>query len=149
MIRRIFVDADIVLDFLLRREPFFRPAAMLFVAMQNGWVRGCVSPLIHSNLFYMLRKSSSGQGAIRALQQLTLLTRTLSVDQKTLEMAFASSFSDFEDALHYYSASNNDVDAIVTRNIRDYQRAKLPVLTAEECVQMLQDAAFPNPTPDS
>ena len=141
MIRRIFVHADIVLDFLLRREPFFNPAAMLFIAMQNGWVRGCVSPLIHSNLFYMLRKGSSPQEAVRALQQLKLLTRTLSVDQKTLEMALASLFSDFEDALHYYTAANHDVDAIVTRNIRDYKTAKLPVLTAEEFVSMLQERA--------
>ncbi|MEE8587619.1 MAG: PIN domain-containing protein [Acidobacteriota bacterium] len=89
----------------------------------------------------MLRKFSSADEAVQALQKLKLLTRILPMDQKTVEMALASSFSDFEDALHYYAAMSHDLDAIITRSIRDYKPAKLPVLSAEECVQMLQQAS--------
>jgi len=41
-------------------------------------------------------------------------------------------FPDFEDGLQYYSAIENSVDIIITRNKKDFKRSKLPVLTAKE-----------------
>jgi predicted nucleic acid-binding protein len=133
---KIFVDTDIILDLLLAREPFFPAATRLFLLIQDGEMEGYVSPLSFSNLFYILRKETSGAEAIAALRKLKLLTRVLAVDEHTIDLALASSFTDFEDAIQYYTALPNDVDAIVTRNKRDYKTAKIPVLTAEECIEV-------------
>jgi predicted nucleic acid-binding protein len=133
---RIFIDADIILDLLLAREPFFSGATRLFSLVQDGEIEGCVSPLIFSNLFYVLRKELSGPEAVSALRKLRLLTNVLPVGEETIDLALASSFTDFEDAIQYYAALAQDLDAIVTRNKQDYRPAKLPILTAEECIQV-------------
>jgi predicted nucleic acid-binding protein len=133
---RIFLDTDIILDLLLAREPFFAGAARLFLLIQDREIEGFVSPLSFSNLFYILRKKLSGPEALAALRKLRLLAQILQVDEETIDQALASSFTDFEDAIQYYAAQAEGLDAIVTRNKEDYRRAKLPVLTAEECVQV-------------
>jgi predicted nucleic acid-binding protein len=133
---RVFIDTDVVLDLLLAREPFFPAATRLFLLVQDGEVEGCVSPLSFSNLFYILRKELSGPEAIATLRKFKILMHVLPVDERTIELALASSFTDFEDAIQYYSALSNEVDVIVTRNKRDYRAAKLPVLTAEECIEL-------------
>jgi predicted nucleic acid-binding protein len=135
---RIFIDADIILDLLLAREPFFPGATRLFSLVQDGEVEGFVSPLIFSNLFYVLRKKFSGPEALTALRKLRLLTHVLSVDEETIDLALASSFADFEDAIQYYAALAQNLDVIVTRNKEDYRPAKLPILTAEECVELFR-----------
>ena len=136
MIQRVFLDSDIILDLLLAREPFFPAATRLFLLIQEGEIQGCVSPLIFSNLFYILRKNRSAPEAVTALRKLKLLTRVLPVDNRIIDLALASSFTDFEDAIQYYTALSNQVDAIVTRNKQDYKTAKLPILTAEELVEL-------------
>jgi len=133
---RIFIDADVILDLLLAREPFFPGATRLFLLVQEGKIEGFVSPLIFSNLFYVLRKKLSGTAALTALRKLRLITHVLPVDEETIDLALASSFTDFEDAIQYYAASTQKLDAIVTRNKEDYRPAKLPILTAEECIEV-------------
>lgn len=137
MIQRVFVDTDTILDFLLARQPHAPAATELFTLFQEGTLEGCVSPLIFSNLFYILRKQTSGPEALEILRKLKLLTRVLPVDERTIDLALASSFKDFEDAIQYYVALAHDLDAIVTRNKSDYKTAKLLVLTAKECVDRL------------
>ena|SRR5438270_11591908 len=136
MIQRVFLDSDIILDLLLAREPFFPAATRLFLLIQEGEIQGCVSPLIFSNLFYILRKNRSAPAAVTALRKLKLLTHILPVDDRAIDLALASSFTDFEDAIQYYTALSNEVDAIVTRNKQDYKTAKIPILTAEECIEL-------------
>lgn len=137
MIPRVFLDSDIILDLLLRRQPFFLAAEDLFLAIQEGRIEGCVSPLIFSNLFYILRQQISAPEALNALRKLKLLVRVLPVDDKIIDLALASSFKDFEDAIQYYTALAHDLVAVVTRNKRDYREAKLPILDARECMSLL------------
>jgi predicted nucleic acid-binding protein len=131
---RIFIDTDVILDLLLAREPFVPGATRLFLLIQDSKIEGFVSPLIFSNLFYVLRKKLSGPEALAALRKLRLLTHVLPIDEETIDLALASSFTDFEDAIQYYAALPQNLDAIVTRNKEDYRPAKLPILTAEECI---------------
>jgi predicted nucleic acid-binding protein len=133
---RAFIDTDVILDLLLAREPFFAAATRLFLLVQDREIEGCVSPLIFSNLFYILRKELSAPEAVAALRKLKILTRVLPVDDRTIDSALASSFADFEDAIQYYTALSNEVDVIVTRNKRDFKASKLPALNAEECVEL-------------
>jgi predicted nucleic acid-binding protein len=133
---RVFVDTDVILDLLLGREPFFSAAADLFLAIQEGRIEGCLSPLIFSNLFYILRQQMPASEAVSTLRKLKLLVRILPVDEQVLDLALASSFTDFEDAIQYYTALTNKASALVTRNKRDYREAKIPILDARECVEL-------------
>ncbi len=119
---------------MLKRQPFFAKAVRFFHLVQEGALEGCVSPLICSNLFYILRRQLSREEARAALGKLRVLLRILAVDETTVDRALSSSFKDFEDAIQYYTALAHGLDAIVTRNKKDYTSAKLAVFTAEECV---------------
>jgi predicted nucleic acid-binding protein len=136
MFGRVLVDTDIILDLLLERQPFFPAATRLFVAFQEGRLEGHVSSLAFSNLFYILRKKVQGPEAIAVLRRLRLITRVLTVDEKIIDLALASSFSDFEDAIQYFAASEWELEAIVTRNRRDYKASRIAIVTAEECLEL-------------
>ena len=143
MIRRVFVDANIILDLLLAREPFFPAAADLFLLIQGGWVEGFTSPVVFANLFYILRQGRPASEALTALRKLRLLLGVASVDEKTIDRGLASSFNDFEDAIQYYTAVAHNLDAVVTRNKKDYRAVEIPVLDAAECVQLVNSQPKP------
>jgi predicted nucleic acid-binding protein len=138
MRRRIFVDADVILDLLLAREPFFGAAAHLFLLLQDGRVEGFTSPVVFANLFYMLRQGMTTSEAFAALRKLRLLLGILAVNEKIVDRALASSLGDFEDAMQYYTAVAHKLDAVVTRNKKDYKDPDLPILDAAECVQWVE-----------
>jgi hypothetical protein len=64
------------------------------------------------------------------------LDTDVTVDERVLDLALASTFKDFEEAIQYYTAFTNDLDAVVTRNKRHYREAKLPILDARECFEL-------------
>jgi hypothetical protein len=60
----------------------------------------------------------------------------LSLDEKIVELALnESDFKDFEDGLQYYTALENDLDAIITRNLKDFRKAIISVMTADQYLQ--------------
>lgn len=131
---RILLDTDVVLDLLLARQPHYRATMRLFALVQEGRLNGHVSSLAFSNLHYLLRRAASGPEAVQALRKLRLLVGVVPVDARVIDLALASSFSDFEDAIQYFAALEAGLEVIVTRNQRDYRGSKLPILNAEECL---------------
>jgi predicted nucleic acid-binding protein len=136
MTRRVFVDSDIILDLLLAREPHAASATQLFSLFQDRKLEGYVSPVILSNLFYILRQGMPSPQARATLRKLRLILRVLPVDEETIDRALASSFSDFEDAIQHYTAVAHEMSALVTRNRKHYRDAKIPILDAEECIRL-------------
>jgi len=136
---RIFVDADIILDLLLAREPFFEPANRLFQLLEEQRVEGWTSPVIFANLFYVLRRSMPAPEAIENLRKLRLLLGVVNIDEQTVDRALASSFSDFEDALQNFAAVGYGLQTLVTRNKQDYKSSELRILNAAECVQLIEN----------
>jgi predicted nucleic acid-binding protein len=136
MLQRVLVDTDIILDLLLSRDPFFPAASRLFSRFQEGRLQGYVSSLAFSNLFYILRKQVGGPEAAAILRKLRLITQVARVDEKIVDLALASTFTDFEDAVQHFAALENGLEAIVTRNWRDYKDSKLAIVNAEECLEL-------------
>lgn len=144
MFRRVLVDTDVILDLLLARQPFFPAATLLFVAFQEGRLEGHISSLAFSNLFYLLRKQVPGPEAVAILRKLRLVSRVLPVDEKIVDLALASTFADFEDAIQYFAAMEKGMDAIVTRNWRDYKASQIAVMNAEECLELVELSREPD-----
>jgi predicted nucleic acid-binding protein len=137
----IFVDTDVILDLLARREPFFAAAARLFSLAEQGNVHICISSLAYANLFYILRKERSSAVATTILKKLSRLVTNLPVDGETVLLALDAGFGDFEDALQYHAALKKGVTCLVTRNVRDFKGSALEVCTAEEFLAR----RFPSP----
>jgi predicted nucleic acid-binding protein len=135
MKEKIFVDTDVVLDLLAKREPFYKYAARLFTSADEQKLKIYVSSLCFSNLNYILSKQKSVSEARKILSRFKVLVNVLSVDDKIIELALNSDFVDFEDAIQYYCAIENGINIVVTRNLKDFKHATIPVLTAEEFVK--------------
>jgi predicted nucleic acid-binding protein len=128
---RIFVDSDIILDLLQERENF-SDAAQLFALIEENKVKAYVSPLIFANLFYILRKQESNKFAMQILVRLKALLHVLTINEKIIELALSSGFKDFEDAVQYYSALEENVDFLITRNTEDYKKSRIIICNAKE-----------------
>lgn len=128
----VFVDTDIVLDLLGNRKPFYRHAAELFSIADRSEIKIFVSSLSFSNLNYILSKQYSSIQARKILMKFKTLVTVLSVSDKAVELALLSDFKDFEDALQYFTALENEVNILLTRNLKDYKTAEIPIMTAEQ-----------------
>ncbi|HEY3488588.1 MAG TPA: PIN domain-containing protein [Candidatus Deferrimicrobiaceae bacterium] len=128
----VFVDTDVVLDLLARREPFHLHAARLFTLADRGVLKVCVSSLSFSNLHYILRKETSGKRAVEILKAFRKLVTILPVDDAIVAAALDSGFPDFEDAIQYHAAMSARLTVLLTRNCRDYRKPAITVCTPEE-----------------
>jgi predicted nucleic acid-binding protein len=136
--KKVFIDSDIILDLLAKREPNYIYAAKLFTLIDKQNIKGFTSPIVFANLHYLLRKNTSNSSALKSLRKLKTLINILPVDERVIEQSLSSDFTDFEDAIQYFTAINNGISIILTRNKADYKMSKIPVATAEEYLKSLQ-----------
>jgi len=135
--KKIFIDSDIILDLLAKREPHYVHSAKLFTLIDQQKFIAYTSPIVFANLHYILRKSSSNSSALKNLRKLKTFINILSVDERVIEQSLNSEFSDFEDAIQYFTAVNNGIKLLLTRNKVDYKKSKIPIATAEEFLKTL------------
>lgn len=136
---KVFVDSDIILDLLMKREPYYAASVKLFGLIENKKIEGYVSSLIFSNLFYIIKKLENKEKAINSLKKLKILLNILPIDNKIIELGLTSNFKDFEDSLQYYAAIENGIKTLITRNINDYKSAKINIYTADEYINIYND----------
>ncbi len=136
--KKLFIDADIILDLLASREPFYEYSAEIFSLADTGKIKAYTSPVIIANLHYILAKLTGKKEAIKHIQKLLTLLQVLPVDEKIITLALSSNFRDFEDAIQYYTALENNINYLITRNVKDYRRAKISVMTAVDFLTIYQ-----------
>ncbi len=129
---KVFVDTVIILDLLSFREPFYNSSAHLFSEADKGKIKLHVSSLSFSNLNYILSKQYSADQARKKLLKFKTLVTVLAVTDKVIELALSSDFKDFEDGLQYFTAIENNIKILLTRNLKDYKTAEIPIMTAEQ-----------------
>lgn len=130
---RLLIDTNIVIDLLSKREKFYDEAANLFSLADKKELELAISTLTFANTNYILTKLKSAKEAREILRKFKVLVEVVSLDDKIVELALSdTSFPDFEDGLQYYSAIENRIDIIITRNKKDFKNSKIPVLSAKE-----------------
>jgi predicted nucleic acid-binding protein len=126
----LFIDTDVIIDFLIDRKPFSREAAIIFTLIEQKKLKGYSSSLTFSNLYYVLRKIESHNKVIFKLESLSKMVGILRVEEETIKNALGSGFPDFEDSVQYFSAfDSKKIDVIITRNIKDFKKSEIPVMT--------------------
>ncbi len=136
--KKIFVDTNIILDLLQKRESFYIEAQELFTLADKNEVTLYVSALTLANIHYLLAKHYGSIGARKIIAKFKVLVEVLAMDDKIIELALVSDFSDFEDGIQYYTALENSMEVILTRNKKDFKNATLPVLTAGEYLRLFK-----------
>ena len=135
---RLFLDTNIVVDLLDRREPFCQDAVRLFTMAYNKQVQLFVSPMTFSTASFLLRKHGSN-GVRNLLSNLRQLVSVTTSDEYTVDNAIVSQFKDFEDAMQYYTALHAKAEIIITRNGKDFAASKLPVMTVGEYLSTIEN----------
>lgn len=128
----VFVDTNIVLDLLQKREGFFVEARELFTLADRKEVKLYISALTIANTYYLLSKHYNSADARKLLAKFKVLVEVLAIDDKIIELSLVSDFKDFEDALQFYTALENNLAIIITRNKKDFKNNILPVMSAKE-----------------
>jgi predicted nucleic acid-binding protein len=135
---KILIDSDIVLDFFFDRKPHADFASVIFSLCEQKKLKGFVTPVIISNVYYLLRKTANHKKVLEKLNLLLSFTGVLTMDREVVIQAINSKFTDFEDALQNYSAIKNGmITHIITRNIKDYKNSAISVLTPKNFLHSL------------
>jgi len=131
-VEKVFVDTNIVIDLLAKREPFYKDAQDLFTLSDKKEIKLQISSLSFANAYYSIVKHHKSVDAKKYLSKFKVLVEILPLEDKAIELALASDFGDFEDGLQYFIAMDYECDIIVTRNKKDFKSSKIPVMTAAE-----------------
>jgi predicted nucleic acid-binding protein len=134
---KVFVDTDICIDLLSGRQPFNASAEILFSLADVNKLALFVSSLSFSNIDYVLRSQYSGAHSRQIIARFKTLVNVLSVGSHTIDLAIASEFNDFEDAIQYACALENNIPVIVTRNHKDFKKSVVLVVSPETYLSSL------------
>ena len=128
---QIFVDTNIVNDLLEKRADFYKEAQELFTLSDQRKVKLYISALTFANVHFLLSRYLK-MDARNVLAKFKVLVEVLAVDDKIIELALNSDFRDFEDAIQYYTAIENDINILITRNKKDFKNVSITILNAKE-----------------
>ena len=136
--KKLFIDTNIVIDLLSRREPFYDESAKLFSLADQKVIELSVSSLTIANTNFTLLRQTNSAKAKEILRKLRLIVNVLPLDDKIIGLALNDeSFPGFEDGLQYYTAIENDQDLIISRNLKAFKVSILPVMTARQFLKSL------------
>ena len=135
----ILFDTNILLDVLFNRKQFVENSSLLVSAAETNKITGFLCATTITTLDYLICKQTTRNRAKSELKKLLTIFNIAEVNSKVINNALNSNFTDFEDAVQYYSGKNILMDGLVTRNIKDYKAAQLPIYSPEEMIAIIQN----------
>jgi len=139
MIRRVFIDTDIILDVALAREPFLEASKLVLALLENYISIGFVTSNEITNIYYILRKAGGDQKARKFIAQILKYLTVISVEHIDVLNALKSKITDFEDSVQHSAALRNQCDLIVTRNVDDYENSEITVNTPIDFLSIFKE----------
>lgn len=129
MANRILIDTNVLLDYLLEREPFFEDAKEIVLECVEGKTKGCIAAHSISNMFFILRKDYDAKERREILTSLCSIFDVEGIDKSKLLAGLKNEeFSDFEDCLQMECAKAYGADYIITRNVNDYAKSEIKAI---------------------
>jgi len=133
-----FLDANVVLDFALSREPYSLEAQTIFSLVELEKVKAGISMITIPILDYFIKKEYRLQERKALLTTIKQLAQILPATQESLDWALTSKFTDLEDAIQNHIAESNGYTTIITRNKKDFKHSNLSILTPGELLSTLE-----------
>ena len=137
---KVMFDANVVLDVLLRRQPFAEHSGQLLSRAERGDIHGFIGASVVTTIFYLARKAVGVASARRQVRAILSILHVAPVTHAVLQEAAESDMSDFEDAVVATSARHGQIDAIATRNVRDFGKAGIAVYSPASLLALLDVA---------
>ena len=129
---KLFLDANVVLDLILKRQPFFETIAEIITIAENKNYKLCISSVTFVNINYVACKFTDKKNVLESLKILRIVIDVLSISETEIDKALYSKFNDFEDAVQHYCALKYNCNYIITRDLKDFKNSEIPVMTPTE-----------------
>ena len=134
---KLLIDTNVVLDVLLKRDPFFKAATEVLNLAQRSDVREYVSASAITDIYYIARRQMKDHAAVKdLLKRLLMVVSVAAVSEQEIQNALSLAWTDFEDSVQYSVALLNEMDGIVTRNPADYQGSSIQIWLPEQLLEM-------------
>ena len=129
-------DTCIVLDYLLDRSPFAENAETLMLMVADGQMEGLITVNSLMDIHYVLKHTLHNEKKIRDVIEVLLDSFSL-VDSAADDAmkALSSETRDYEDALMIETAAACNADCIITRNVKDFKKSRVAVLSPEKVLK--------------
>lgn len=129
---KVLCDTNVLLDVFLERTPFFEASSQIVGLAEQGKIDGWICGTTVTTIFYLLAKALSLEKAKKNVKKLLKIFHISNINRVVLEEALDSDFKDYEDGVLYQSAVHANLEAIITRNQKDFQGSSLPVYSPAE-----------------
>ena len=126
---RVLLDTNVVLDLLLDREDFVEDALRSGMPMSGARSKRFIAPITPINIFFIARKLKGAEMAREYVSKMLGTLQVCSLDQQSLLAAEILPLKDYEDAVQVACALFSHLDAIVTRDLKDFQNSPVPVFS--------------------
>ncbi len=137
---KVLLDTNIIVDVALERQPFFGDSETVLSFVEQGQIEGYISASSFGDLYYIIRKDKGRDLTLEFLRNIITFCQVATVDSTAISMALTVNFRDFEDAIQYSTAVLNHLDAIITRNPRDFTVTTLRIITPNQLIEELTNA---------
>lgn len=137
---RILADTNIIIDVLTSREPWNKSAEKIVLMAANHTIEMYITASSATDIYYLIRKHLHNAETAKVIMgKLFSLTGILEVTANDCMDALASAISDYEDAVVEKVAHRNDIDYIVTRNIKDYQAGDTKIILPDDFIKLVEE----------
>ncbi len=136
--QKIFLDTNIVIDFLGERNGFYDLSARILTLADKKKIKVYTSPTSIANCYYILSRNENSKIVLEKIRKFKLLCGISIMNDEVIEKAINSDFKDFEDSMQYFSALETNCDIIITRNEKDFKNALIPVMNPESYLNALK-----------
>ena len=134
---RLLFDTNIILDIVLKREPHYVDSLNVFKIVDNKTFFGFITATTVTDIYYISKKEKGHLIAIEFISNLIQLIDVIGIDKAIILESLATKVTDFEDAIQSTASSFNNIDFIITRNVKDFKNSEIKALTPIELLKQI------------
>ena len=131
---KIFLDTNVILDVLVKREPFYIDSSKVLTLVNEKIVSGYISAITINNIYYILRKLKDKETAKTFITETMESFEIIPLTKDILSQANKISIDDYEDGIQFFSALDCGCDFLITRNDKDYPSLGIRIMTPTEFI---------------
>ena len=134
---RFFLDTNVLIDVVANRQPWVREALILLELARQGKVTLVATDYSFLNIAYVTRKLYSREELKALLKNLSKYMEVVEMGKDVVFEALEGNWKDMEDHVQCLVARREKVDAIITRNEKDFVLSEIQVLSPSAFLDMV------------
>ena len=135
---KVLIDTNVILDFILRREPYYENAAKINILSEKEYICGYISASAVTDIFYIANKELKNKDTVLTLlKNILKITHIASVTEGIIHEALDLKWDDFEDSVQYVTGQSISADYIITRNPKCFADSQIEVISPEDFLNQI------------